>query len=127
MTTQRSEKRSQAPRPRGQNPEGGSGGRRGFWPFGFPRGTELSRRTAAVLLAVLVLVWLVAGSYLVLVSQTAIAARRIQAMRDELALLQKENAVLEQQLAEYLTLDRLHQAAEAMGFMPAERVEFVEP
>ncbi len=104
-----------------------SSGRAGVWSFGFPKGADLSRRAALWLLAMMVVVWLVAGSYLALVAQTAVAARRVQALREELALLQRENAVLERRLAEVQAVGKLYRAAEEMGLAPAERVEFVEP
>jgi len=99
----------------------------GAWDFGFRKGSDLSRRAALFLLLLLVLVWLVAGAYLVLVSQTMVAARRVQGLREELARLQKENALLEQRIAKIQTVERLRRAAEEMGFVPAIQVEFVEP
>ncbi len=89
------------------------------------RGLVLHRRSVSVLLALMVVVWLAVGGYLVLVSQAMIAARRVQDLREELAQLQEENAALERRIAEFQSIDRLLEAAEAEGFGPPTNVEFV--
>jgi hypothetical protein len=99
----------------------------GAWSFGFKRGPELSRRAALFLLLLVLFVWLVAAAYLLLVSQTMIAARRVQDLRDQLICLCKENAALEREIAERQTVEGLLREAEAMGFVPTARLEFVEP
>lgn len=134
MKIQGQKQKAQRPKPKGPSPRSRSVLGFGVWPlgfgawdFGFRKGSDLSRRAALFLLLLLVLVWLVAGAYLVLVSQTMVAARRVQGLREELARLQKENALLEQRIAKIQTVERLRRAAEEMGFVPAIQVEFVEP
>lgn len=95
--------------------------------FGFKKGRDLNRRAARALLAGIVLIWLVAAAYLVLVSQTTVMARRIQDMREQLATLERENCLLEQEIAVRQSVDALLRAAAAQGFAPAAAVEFVEP
>jgi cell division protein FtsL len=119
------ESKDQKPKPRRTRSRSGEGF--AFWDFGFKRGGDLSQRTAKLLLVLLLVIWLVAGIYLVVVSQTMIAARRIQALRDELAYLQKENAILEEAIADRLSVANLWWAAENDGLSPSNQVEFVEP
>jgi hypothetical protein len=107
------------------------------WEFGFlirdlrhgfrRNGPNLSRRAALSLLLGMALVWLLAGAYLVLVSQTMIAARRVQDMRDHLLQMHRENADLEQEVAKRLVVDRLLGEVEGDGYAPATRIEYVEP
>jgi len=112
---------SRTQRSNSQNPRGGLGN------FGFKKGLDLSRRAALLLLLLIVLVWLVAAAYLVLVSQTMVAARRVQGLRDQLIALYKENADLERQIAMRQSVERLLSKAEEMGFGPPTRLELVEP
>jgi len=88
---------------------------------------ELTRRAAVLILLLTLVIWLVLGAYLVLVSQTLVAARRVQGLRDELNALYKENAALEQQIAARQVVSVLLQQAEAQGFLPATRIEYLEP
>ena len=99
----------------------------GFWAFGFKKGQELGRRTVAFILVLVVVVWLVAAAYLILVSRAMVAARRVQGARDQLTALYKENAILEQQIAAQQAVEKLSWEAERAGFVPAARFEFVEP
>ncbi|MBN1954611.1 MAG: hypothetical protein JW900_06120 [Anaerolineae bacterium] len=91
------------------------------------RGLDLSWQAMSVILALLVIVWLVTGSYLVVVSQTMVAARRIQELRDRVAALQRANAILEQEIMELEAMDNLLGKAQEQGFGIPSRVEFVEP
>lgn len=127
MKAQGSRPEAQMTRPKVQPPVSGAGSGLWIWDFGFRKGSDLSRRAVLFLLLLMVMVWLVAGAYLVLVSQTMMAARRLQALRDEVVRLQKENALFERLLAEMQAVERLRQEAVKMGFAPAARLEFVEP
>jgi len=95
--------------------------------FGFRKGHDLNRQAARALFVVIVLIWLVTAAYLVLVSQTTVLARRIQDLREQLASLERENCLLEQEIAAWQAVDRLWRAAAEQGLAPATAVEFVEP
>lgn len=114
-------------RPRSKAQGSGSGPESQTWPFGFRRGADLNRRVVLFLLLLLFIVWLVAGAYLVLASQTIVAARHVQALRDRLTELQKENAFLEKQIAARQAIQRLVQTAREMEFAPPTQIDFLEP
>jgi|YNPNPStandDraft_1061719.scaffolds.fasta_scaffold08134_4 beta-lactamase regulating signal transducer with metallopeptidase domain len=100
----------------------------GWWNFGFRQGEGLSSQAATLVLAVILAIWLVAAAYLVLVSQTMVAARRVQLLRDELSYWQEQNAHLEEQIATRVDVRELMRSAESQGLVfPAAQVDFVEP
>ena len=103
----------------------------GYWiedlQHGFRRqGADLSRRSAQFLLFLVTVVWLIAAAHLGLVSWTMVAARRVQNLRDDLARLQRDNAILEHRVAQMESVSYLLAEAEAEGFVFPTRVEFVE-
>ena len=71
-------------------------------------------------------VWLIAAAHLGLVSWTMVSARRVQNLRDDLARLQRDNALLERRVARMESVSRLLAEAEAEGFVLPSHVEFVE-
>jgi cell division protein FtsL len=93
---------------------------------GIKRGRfEVNRRTALYLFAPVVALALVAALYLTLVSRTAAQGRHIEQLRTELFRLQRENEQLEVEVARAGSVSRLRERALALGFAPAERVEFL--
>jgi len=95
---------------------------------GIKRGRfEVSHRTALYLFAPVIALTLVAALYLVLVSRTAAQGRHIEQLRTELFRLQRENEQLEIEVASEGSVSRLRERALALGFVPAERVEFLLP
>ncbi len=98
-----------------------------LWNFSLRPGAEMGPRTATFMLAMLVVVWLVGGAYLLLVSETMVTARHIQALRDELAYWYKENAALEAEIARRTNVQELMRLARQEGFALPEEVVFVEP
>ncbi len=86
---------------------------------------ELSSRTAFYLFAPIVVLALVATLYLMLISRTAARGRNIEQLRAELFGLQRENEQLEVDIAIEGTVTRLEERASALGFLPAEREEFL--
>lgn len=95
------------------------------WGFGFQKHGDLDRRAALLLGAVLVVTWLVATMYLGLSSYVLLRARHVQAMREELLQLQRENAFLEERISERLLT--VIQAVPSLGFVPAIQMEVVSP
>jgi cell division protein FtsL len=80
-----------------------------------------------VLLVVIVLTLsLVASIYLGLVSRTAAQGRRIEQLQAEVFRLQRENQQLTVAIAEASTVSRLMERAKALGFVPAEQVDFLD-
>lgn len=91
------------------------------------KGADLDRRSALVLVSLVGLVWLIAAAYLVLVSQTMVLGRRIQGLRDQVAAFQRENNILQQQIAEQQSASDLLRDATGLGFGAAVEMVLVEP
>ena len=95
---------------------------------GIKRGRfEVSSRTVLYLFALVVVLTLLAASYLMLVSRTAARGRHIQQLGAELFRLQRENEQLEVELAAESSVSRLWERAIALGFTSDEPVEFLLP
>jgi hypothetical protein len=86
---------------------------------------ELDSRATVALSAFVVLLMLVAALYLALVSRTAAQGRSIERLQAEVFRLQRENQQTTMRIAEACALPRVTSRAEALGFVPAERVEFL--
>jgi len=91
---------------------------------------ELDSRPLVLLFAVIVALALVAAIYLGLVSRTAAQGRRIEQLQTEIFHLQRENERLAVEIAEMSAFrgdgsPGLMERAKALGFVPAERVEFL--
>ena len=95
---------------------------------GIKRGRfDLSSRIALYFFVPVVMLTLVAALYLTLVSRTAARGRHIEQLRVELFRLQRENEQLEVELASEASVSRLRERAAELGFVPAQRVEFLRP
>jgi hypothetical protein len=95
---------------------------------GIKRGRfEIRSRAALYLFAPVIALTVVAALYLTLVSRTAARGRHIEQLRVELFRLQRENQQLEVELASAASVSRLWERAIGLGFVPAERVEFLRP
>lgn len=93
---------------------------------GIKRGRfEIGPRASLNLFALVVAVTLTLTLYLVLVSQTAARGRHIEQLRVELLLLRRENEQLEVEIAEEGRISRLWERAVGLGFVLAERTEFL--
>lgn len=88
---------------------------------------DLRSRAAIGLFASIAALTLVAMLYLMLVSWTAAKGRDIEQLQAELIRLEKENQQLEAKIAEEGAVYRLRTRAAALGFSPAEQVEFFSP
>jgi len=86
---------------------------------------EKNPRIALYLGVLVVALTLLAAFYLLLVSQTAAKGRHIEQLQAELFRLQRENERLEIEIAEKSAVSRLVERATALGFVPAEHVEFL--
>ncbi|MGD2179236.1 MAG: hypothetical protein PVG71_15600 [Anaerolineae bacterium] len=86
---------------------------------------ELDSRAAVALSAVVAVLMLVAALYLALVSRTAAQGRYIERLQVEVFRLQRENEQTAVRIAEACALPRVMSRAEALGFVPAEHVEFL--
>jgi len=93
---------------------------------GIKRGrSDLGRRAMVYLAVLIVVLTLLAALYLRLVSQTAAMGRRIEALRQELLILQQENQELEVEVAEASSAEALLERARMLGFKAAEQIEFL--
>jgi cell division protein FtsL len=86
---------------------------------------ELDSRAGVTLFTVVAVLMLVAAVYLVLVSRTAAQGRYIEWLQGEVCRLQRENEQTEVRIAEASAFTRVMSRAEALGFVPAEQVEFL--
>ena len=76
---------------------------------------------------ILVLVTLIATIYLIQASHIAETGRRVQILQFDLADYKRQNSVLERQIAESQSLNRLETAARQLGFVLAtpEEIEYI--
>jgi hypothetical protein len=86
-------------------------------------GWPLSRAARVALVVALAL--LLVGVYLVQSSQIVTTGRYVEMLRRDLAILRRENALRLTSIAEAASAAKLLERAAALGFQPAERVEFV--
>lgn len=86
---------------------------------------ELDSRPVVLLSVVLGGLTLVAALYLVLVSRTAAQGRRIEQLQTEIFALQRANEQLAVDIADVSAVSQLTERARALGFVPAEQVEFM--
>jgi cell division protein FtsL len=68
---------------------------------------------------------LVAALYLGLVSRTAAQGRHIEQLQADVFRLQRENQQLAVEIADVSAVSRLMARARALGFVPAEQVQFL--
>jgi cell division protein FtsL len=99
-----------------------------FWEWathGVKRGwLELDSRPIVFLSTVGVVLTLVAALYLGFVGRTAAQGRRIEQLQTDIFQLQRENEQLEVEIGKVSAFPRLMERATALGFVPADRVEF---
>jgi cell division protein FtsL len=93
---------------------------------GIKRGRfEMGPRAVLRISVIVVMLTLVAALYLMLVSRTAARGRHIEQLQEELFQLQRENEQLEVEVAREGSISRIWERAVELGFVPAERVEFL--
>ncbi|HLF29182.1 MAG TPA: hypothetical protein VJG32_22870 [Anaerolineae bacterium] len=80
---------------------------------------------AARLAIIVALGVLLVGAYLVQSSQIVTASRYVEALRNDLLTLRRENALRLSAIAQSTSTSRLLERATALGFQPAEVIEFV--
>lgn len=86
---------------------------------------ELNARPRATVLGLVAVVAVTAGIYLGVVGRTAAQGRRIEQLQAEVFRLQRENHQLSVDIARASGVRNLRERAEALGFVPAENVEFL--
>jgi hypothetical protein len=86
---------------------------------------ELDSRAFVALFAIVVALTLVTALYLALVSQTAAQGRHIERLQAEVFQLQRENQQMAVTIAETCAIPQMRSRAGALGFVPAEQVEFL--
>jgi hypothetical protein len=101
----------------------------GNWlPHGFKRAPSLFRAQAALGWGVVVALMALLGVvYLTLGSDSIVSGYHIQQMTWKLTTLQRENAQLEAQIANFEAVGALQARAQEMGFVPAgpEQIEYL--
>ncbi|MGD8244086.1 MAG: hypothetical protein PVG25_01820 [Anaerolineae bacterium] len=86
---------------------------------------ELDSRGAVIVVAAVALLVFVAAFYLALVSGTAAQGRYIERLQVEVFRLQRENEHTAVRIAEACAFPQVMSRAEALGFVPAQHVEFL--
>ena len=86
---------------------------------------ELDSRPVVLLSAIVLVLTLAAALYLGVVGRTAAKGRRIEQLQAEIFRLQRQNEQLAVEIAEVSSFPELDERARALGFAPAERVEFM--
>jgi len=86
---------------------------------------ELGARTTVALSAVVAALTLITAIYLVLVSRTAAQGRTIERLQAEVLHLQRENEQAAVRIAETCAIPQVMARAQALGFAPADRIEFL--
>ncbi len=86
---------------------------------------EMDSRAVVALSVVVGALAVVTALYLMLISRTAARGRYIEELQAEVFRLQRENHQLAVEIAEESAVSRLWERAEALGFEPAEGIEFV--
>ncbi len=89
------------------------------------RQVHKERTLALILLVGLVFLTALAAGYLDLVARNVTLAREVWAMQEELAQMQRVNQALEVEIAAWSNLERLTERARALGFKPAEQVDYM--
>jgi hypothetical protein len=86
---------------------------------------EPDSRATVVLFASVAALTLVTILYLGLVGRTAAQGRHIERLQVQVFHLQRENERTAVRIAEVCAINRVMDRAEALGFAPAEQVEFL--
>jgi hypothetical protein len=88
---------------------------------------EWDRRKARWAIAAVLAVALIASTYLLVASHTAVQGRRIEQLRADLLRLEAENEQLEEQIARESAVSRLMERAARLGYVPvgAGQVEYL--
>lgn len=86
---------------------------------------EIDSRPVVLLSVIVGVLTVVAALYLGLVSRTAAQGRRIEQLQTEIFALQRTNEQLAVDIAAASATSRLRERATALGFVPAEQVEFL--
>jgi hypothetical protein len=68
---------------------------------------------------------MVTALYLILISRTAARGRYIEELQAEMFRLERENQQLTVRIAEESAIARVRERAQALGFAPAQEIEFV--
>jgi hypothetical protein len=86
---------------------------------------EMDSRAAVALSIVVGALTVVTALYLILISRTAARGRYIEELQAEMFRLERENQQLTVRIAEESAIARVRERAQALGFAPAQEIEFV--
>ena len=81
---------------------------------------RVQRQWIGVFLLTLICAAMVAALYLDVTARTAVAGREIQELRIQITTVQRENADLETQLADFTSTEVMQQRAVALGYRPVQ-------
>lgn len=85
---------------------------------------EMDSHSAVALSIVAGTFTVVIALYLIVISRTAARGRHIEELQADIFHLQRENQQLMVEIAEESAVPRVRERAEALGFVPAEEIEF---
>jgi len=86
---------------------------------------EMDSRSAVVLSVVVATLTGVMALYLIVISRNAARGRHIEELQADIFRLQRENQQLVVEIAEESAVSRVRERAQALGFAPAQEIEFV--
>jgi cell division protein FtsL len=86
---------------------------------------EMDSRSTVVFSVVAATLTVVMALYLIVISRTAACGRHIEELQADIFRLQRENQQLMVKIAEESGVSRVRERAQALGFVPAEEIEFV--
>lgn len=86
---------------------------------------EMDSQSAVALSIVAGTLTVVIALYLIIISRTAARGRHIEELQATLFHLERENQQLMVEIAEESVVSRVRERAEALGFAPAQEIEYV--
>lgn len=86
---------------------------------------RLERKAALGMLLVVITISLIGWLYLTQASSLATISFRTEQLRDEISLLNRQNAQLELEIAKWEALPRIEQRAYELGFRPPSQVLYL--
>jgi len=89
------------------------------------RQSAMDSRAVVALSVVAGALTMVTALYLILISQIAARGRTIEGLKAEIFRLQRENQHLAVEIGAQSAVSRLEERADALGFVPAEEIEYV--
>lgn len=89
------------------------------------RQEKMQRLLARVLLSVVLITTALAGLYLTVVASNVHTARRLWAMENQIANVQRDNQALMTEIARLSSIPVLQERSVALGYQPAKSIDYL--